>query len=103
MREIGEGIMLRARYAMEGKGRLKGVEAPLFEGPHFQEFVANFDGTGKSVLEVNEGLLHRGIFGGKDLTREFPQLGQCALFCVTEVHTKEDIDTLVEALGEVVE
>ncbi|HJX38409.1 MAG TPA: aminomethyl-transferring glycine dehydrogenase subunit GcvPA [Anaerolineae bacterium] len=103
MREIGEGIMLRARYAMEGMGRLKGVEAPLFEGPHFQEFVANFDRTGKSVSEINEGLLQRGIFGGKDLSREFPQLGQCALFCVTEVHTKEDIDTLVEALGEVVE
>jgi glycine dehydrogenase subunit 1 len=48
-------------------------------------------------------LLSRGIFGGKDLTAEFPQLGSSALYCVTEVHTKEDIDTLVSALREVVE
>ena len=27
------------------------------------------------------------IFGGKDLSAEFPALGQSALYCVTEVHT----------------
>ena len=40
--------------------------------------------------------------GTKDLSREFPELGQSALYCVTEVHTKEDIDTLVDAVKEVV-
>jgi len=102
MREIGEGIMFRARYAMQEKAKLEGVKMPHFEVPHFQEFVANFDGTGKSVSEINKGLLERGIFGGKDLSREFPQLGQSALFCVSEVHSKKDIDTLVGALREVV-
>ena len=103
MAEIGEGILLRSRYAMMEMGKLRGVEAPVFEGPHFKEFVVNFDGTGRSVPQINEGLLSRGIFGGKDLTAEFPQLGSSALYCVTEVHTKEDIDTLVGALREVVE
>ncbi len=103
MAEIGEGILLRSRYAMMEMGKLRGVEGPVFEGPHFKEFVVNFDGTGKSVPEINEGLLSRGIFGGKDLTVEFPQLGSSALYCVTEVHTMEDIDTLVSALREVVE
>ena len=103
MAEMGEGILLRSRYAMMEMGKLRGVEAPVFEGPHFKEFVVNFDGTDKSVPEINEGLLSRGIFGGKDLTAEFPQLGCSALYCVTEVHTKEDIDTLVSALREVVE
>ena len=50
-----------------------------------------------------KALLARGIYGGKDLTREFPALGNSALYCVTEIHTKEDIDTLVHALTEVLE
>jgi glycine dehydrogenase subunit 1 len=29
---------------------------------------------------------------------EFPEHGDCALYCVTEVHTREDIDRLVQAL-----
>ncbi|MDH4208352.1 MAG: aminomethyl-transferring glycine dehydrogenase subunit GcvPA [Anaerolineae bacterium] len=103
LQEIGVGIVQRARYAMQQMDKLRGVKAPLFEGPYFEEFVANFGGTGRSVAEINQGLLSRGIFGGKDLSGEFPQLGQSALFCVTEVHTKEDIDALVEALREVVE
>jgi glycine dehydrogenase subunit 1 len=103
MREIGEGIMLRARYAMQEIGKLKGVKVPLFEGPHFEEFVVNFDETGRSASDINDALLNKRIFGGKDLSREFPQLGQSALFCVSEVHTKAEIDTLVAALREVVE
>ncbi len=100
--EIGEGIMLRSRYAVQQMSKLKGVQAPVFQGPHFQEFVVGFEGTGKTVEEINHGLLVRGILGGKDLSKEFPELGNCALYCVTEVHTKADIDRLVEALGEVV-
>jgi glycine dehydrogenase subunit 1 len=103
MAEIGEGIMVRSRYAMMEMNKLRGVEAPVFDGPHFKEFVVNFDGTGKSAAQINDALLGRGIFGGKDLTAEFPQLGNSALYCVTEVHTQEDIDTLVNALREVVQ
>jgi glycine dehydrogenase subunit 1 len=61
----------------------------------------SFEGTGKSVDEVNKGLLERRIFGGKSLSREFDELAGCALYCVTEVHTKQDIDRLADALGEV--
>jgi glycine dehydrogenase subunit 1 len=103
MVEIGEGIMARSRYAMLEIGRIKGVQAPVFQSPHFKEFVVNFDGTGKTVAEVNRALLAREVFGGKDLTNEFPELGHSALYCVTEVHTKDDMDRLVRALREVVE
>jgi glycine dehydrogenase subunit 1 len=103
MTEIGEGIMARSHYAMAHVTRIEGVKAPLFRSPHFKEFVINFDGTGKTVAEINKALLARGIFGGKDLTQEFPELGNSALYCVTEVHTKDDIDQLVAALKEVVE
>jgi len=103
MVEIGEGIMARSHYTMLEIDKIEGVKAPVFQSPHFKEFVVNFDGTGKTVPEINKALLARGIFGGKDLTKEFPELGNSALYCVTEVHTKDDIDRLVNALKEVVE
>jgi glycine dehydrogenase subunit 1 len=101
--EVGEGIMSRARYAMLELDKLKSVKAPRFQSPHFKEFVVNFDGAGKTVAEINKALLAQRIFGGHDLSLEFPELGQSALFCVTEVHTKADIDALVSALRRVVE
>ena len=45
-------------------------------------------------------LLKKRIFGGKDISVEFPELGNCAVYCVTEIHTKEDIDRLAMALDE---
>jgi glycine dehydrogenase subunit 1 len=102
MAEIGEGIMARARYAMGRLAEIEGLQVPLFQAPHFQEFAVNFDATNKSVAEVNGALLARGILGGKDLSAEFPVLGQSALYCLTEVHTQADIDRLAEALREVV-
>ena len=53
------------------------------------------------MAEVNEALLARGIFGGRNLSVGYPQLGQSALYCVTEVHTRGDIDRLVDTLAEV--
>jgi glycine dehydrogenase subunit 1 len=102
MAEIGEGIMARARYAMGRLAEIEGLQVPLFQAPHFQEFAVNFDATNKSVAEINGALLARGILGGKDLSAEFPVLGQSALYCLTEVHTQADIDRLAEALREVV-
>jgi len=102
MQEIGVGIMQRARYLMMQLSAINGVTAPLFDAPHFQEFVVNFDATGKSVAEINERLLAARIFGGVDLSDAFPQYGASALYCVTEKHTKADLDSLVAALRKVV-
>ncbi len=102
MFEIGEGIMARSRYAMSQLDSIEGVRAPGFQAPHFQEFVVDLNGTGRTVAQINQALLERGIFGGKDLSGEFPEQGQSALYCVTEVHTQEDIDRLAKALEEVV-
>jgi len=101
MVDLGEGIMLRARYAAARIGQIPGVKIPFFQSPHFQEFVVNLDHTGRTVAETNEALLARGILAGKDLSDEFPELGQSALYCVSEVHTRDDIGWLVGALKEV--
>jgi glycine dehydrogenase subunit 1 len=103
MREIGEGLMQRSRYAMLRLSKVRGVKCPAFNAAHFKEFVVNFDATGKTVAEINRALLKHKIFGGKDLTKEFPELGNCALYCITEIHTKDDIDRLDDALRKVVE
>jgi glycine dehydrogenase subunit 1 len=101
--EIGAGIMARSQYAMLQLDAIPGVKAPAFRSPHFKEFAVNFDGTGRSVGEINKALLEKGIFGGLDLSARFPALGQSALYCVTEVHTQADIDALANAVREVVE
>jgi len=102
MAELGEGIMARARYAMMRLDQVSGIRAPGIRNLHFGEFVVTFDGTGRTVAAVNRALRARGIFGGADLSAEFPDLGQSALYSVTEVHTQADIDRLVAALAEVV-
>ena len=98
--DVGNSIISRARYAAERLTKIKGVKV-LWKDGFFKEFVVNFDKTGKSVKKINKRLLKHEIFGGKDLSEEFPELGQSALFCVTEVHSLDDIDALVDALKEV--
>lgn len=98
--EIGEAIVRRSRYAAQRIAELPGVDVAL-EARFFKEFVVDFNATGIAVAEVNAALRDRGIFGGLDLSGDFPKLGQSALYCVTEVHRQADIDRLVEALSEV--
>jgi glycine dehydrogenase subunit 1 len=101
MRELGESIMYKSNYAMKLISEIEGVKTPLFGSTHFEEFTVNFDGTRKTVKEVNKELMKHGIQGGKDVSKEFPQLGETALYCVTEIHTKEDIEKLSTSLEEV--
>lgn len=102
MAEIGEVILQQSHYAAMQLAMIEGVKSPMFNGPFFREFVVNFDDAGKTVAEVNTALLAQGIFGGKDLSQEFPHLGQTALYCVTELHRQADIDRMVAAVKEVV-
>jgi glycine dehydrogenase subunit 1 len=102
MTEIGDAILARARYAMLQLSKIGGIQTPIFQSPHFGEFVVNFDNTGKTVGEIHRALLQHGIFGGKDLSCEFPELGESALYSITEIHSQEDIDRLAQDLKEVV-
>jgi len=97
IRELGEAILQRSMYAMKVLSSIDGIRAPKFRAPHFKEFVVEFPER-KSVEEINKELLKEGIFGGIDLRKHFPELGNSALYCFTEVHMKEDIDKLADAL-----
>ncbi|WP_066250046.1 aminomethyl-transferring glycine dehydrogenase subunit GcvPA [Neobacillus drentensis] len=103
MYELGKTILQKSQYAMGQLGNISNVVASRFESTNFKEFVVDFSYTGKSVKDINKYLLDHGIFGGKDLSEDFPELGQCALFCVTEIHSKEDIDRLVTAIQECID
>lgn len=102
MEEVGQTIMQKSQYAAKRISEIGGVKLVL-NTPFFKEFVVNFDETGKRVEEINKALLGYKIFGGKDISSEFPEFGQSALYCVTEIMTKEDIDTLVHALEKIIE
>ena len=97
MVEVGQTILQMARYTAGRLAALPGVRAGL-GGYFFKEFVVNFDDTGRLVSEINAALLEKGIFGGIDLSADFPWLGQSSLYCVTEVIRKADIDVLAGAL-----
>ncbi|MDL2253784.1 aminomethyl-transferring glycine dehydrogenase subunit GcvPA [Ruminococcaceae bacterium OttesenSCG-928-I18] len=97
MEEVGNTIMARAQYAAAELAKLPGVKVP-FAGPFFKEFVVDFTGTGKTVAEINRALVDKKIIGGLDLSCDFPELGQSALWCVTECNTQAEIDMLVAAL-----
>jgi glycine dehydrogenase subunit 1 len=101
--EIGEVIMQKSHYTARQLAAIKNVRSPMFDGPFLREFVVNFDGTGKTIAEINAALLNQGIFGGKDLSQEYPELGKCALYCVTELHRQADIDRMVAAVREIVQ
>jgi glycine dehydrogenase subunit 1 len=101
LRELGETIMYKANYAIHLLSKIHGVKAPVFKSTHFKEFTVNFDGTGLSGKDVHKKLLERGIHGGKDISKEFPELGKTALYCVTEIHSEEEIEHLATVLEEV--
>jgi glycine dehydrogenase subunit 1 len=97
-KEIDERILSITNYAITEISKIESIHAPIFSSPHFKEFTVSFDQTSKSAHEINKKLFESGIIGGKPLTHEFPELGETALYCVTELHTFEEIEKLKELL-----
>jgi len=97
MRDLGRHILQKARYAAAKLAELPGVSLK-FSSAFFKEFVVDFSGSGRTAAEVDRLLLDAGLFGGKDLTFEFPELQQCALYCVTENLSQDDVDRLADVL-----
>jgi len=96
IRELAFQNIQKANYALEECGKIDGVQKK-FLGAVFNEFVLEFD---KPADVVNRSLLEKGIIGGLDLGLFFPKFKNCALFCVTETHTKDKIDLLVKGMEE---
>lgn len=73
----------------------KGFE--VLDGTSFNEFVVKFD---KPIQQVNEELVEYNIIGGFDLGVVSDDFKNHMLIAVTELRTKDEIDTFVEKAGE---
>ena len=94
LKELAEINLSKCEYAkkkLSGSGRLR------FSAPSFNEFVLTLNKDASSVLQA---LLKEGIVGGLSLKRFYPEMEREILVCVTEKHTREDIDRLAEILNE---
>ena len=83
---------------------LPGYELPLGGVPaagsgqsFFQEFVVSCPASLGGPSEVNRRLLEQGIVGGLDVS---DRIERGLLLCFSELHTREEIDRLVQALRE---
>ena len=94
VQEIAKQNIVKTRYAKNAFEAAGFTVA--YQGAHFNEIVVK---TNKSVTDINKGLIEKGIIGGFDLGRVYPELENHALIAVTELRTKEEIDTLVAEMG----
>lgn len=70
----------------------------VLEGTSFNEFVVEFN---QSISEVHKALAQEDIIGGFDLSAVSNEFENHMLIAVTELRTKDEIDTFVKKAGEI--
>ncbi|HEX2140505.1 MAG TPA: aminomethyl-transferring glycine dehydrogenase subunit GcvPA, partial [Woeseiaceae bacterium] len=76
---------------------IEGVDK-AFDAPHFHEIALRLD---RPVAPVLAALAERGILGGLDISRDYPELGHVLLACATETKTQSDLEAYAGALAEI--
>ncbi len=100
-RRLGEVILSNSHYAAKRLSNVEGVLAsPLFKRPFFKEFVVGYESG--SAVRVYKKLASKGVLGGYPIDGSFKLDHEAGLYCVTDVHTRDDIDRLASALEEAV-
>jgi glycine dehydrogenase subunit 1 len=97
LRKVAELCYHKAHYAAERISALEGYHL-WNKGTFFNEFVI---ACPRPVVEINDQLLDYDILGGYDLGKCFDELQNHMLLAVTEMNTKDEMDTLALALEEV--
>ena len=94
LKELARHNLAKAAYA---SGEFAKRAKLLFAGaPRFNEFVVQ---TAEDPYAINQRLLEQKIIGGLPLRKFYPELGNAALWCCTELSTKETIDRAAAELG----
>ncbi len=96
LKELAWQNMQKANYALEKLNQVKRIK-PKFQGNFFNEFVLEFPG---GLEKIRSFLRKKGIIGGLSIGGYYPELKNCVLLCVTEMHKREEIDRLAESLEE---
>ena len=89
IRELALQNLAKAQYAANSLSSGGGAKLLFAESPRFHEFILQ---TEEPVDEVNARLLKSRIIGGLSLAKWYPELGNAALWCATELTTREQID-----------
>jgi glycine dehydrogenase subunit 1 len=96
IRELAEHNLAKANYAAQTLSAQPGAKL-LFNGaPRFHEFVLQ---TEEAPAQWSQRLLDNKIVGGIDLSRWYPELQNCTLWCATEIITHANIDTAANVLA----
>ena len=90
LRELAKQNMAKAAYAADQFN--KHAKVLFADAPHFNEFVVK---TSEDPYAINSRLLAHKIVGGLPLKKFYPELGNAALWCCTELTTRSMIDTAV--------
>ena len=90
LRELASLLMSNAEYACRAIDSVDGFHAPTYDARHFREFCVLSE---HPVAEVESMLNSHEVSGGVALGK-FE-----SLFCITDKHSKRDIDILCELLG----
>jgi glycine dehydrogenase subunit 1 len=96
LERVASECVARTTELVDALCKVKGVKL-AFAGPRFHEAVLVLD---KQVGAVLEALAAKGIAGGYDLSKQYPELGNALLVCATETRTSEDIAQYAAALAE---
>jgi len=90
LKELAKQNLAKAAYAAQQFAKHGKI---LFEGaPRFNEFVVE---TSEDPYAINSRILGHKIVGGLPLKKFYPELGNAALWCCTELTTRTAIDTAV--------
>lgn len=98
MQRIAATSHVNAQTLFKGLAAIKGVEKVFANANSFHEFVVRFH---KPVAEVMSKLAAAGIFGGYNLTPDYPELGNSMLICVTETKSEKEITTYLQKVEEI--
>jgi glycine dehydrogenase subunit 1 len=99
MMELGSTVAALTRYAIQALEVIPGVEVPFSSSAHWRECAVRYEG--RSAEDVNARLLELGIYGGADISGQYEGEENLSLYCFTELHTRSDIDRLVDGLTKV--
>jgi len=96
IRELAEHNLAKASYAAKALSAKSGVKQLFTGAPHFNEFVLQ---TEETSAQWSQRLLDAEIVGGIDLSRLYPELRNCTLWCATEVIKRETIDKTASVMA----
>jgi len=95
LKELAKQNLAKTAYSAEQFSKHARI---LFSGaPRFNEFVVQ---TSEDPYVINSRLLGHKLVGGLPLKKFYPELGNAALWCCTEMTTRTAIDTAVGMLAE---